>query len=874
MANKKPAINFEKVHLARKSEIIGAQQLSLKAILKEKIQQKRNEEWIKREELKKIENEENSDNEEKNSVEEDEDILDDEDMSEEDSEEDEEEIDWEDEEARLREIDRRNRRKRIKRGSFLDDEAEDEDEIDELDEDSADGTPQKNKINAKDTKMENPNGNIFEEKKDLDNMVLAQSTFLPDTEELLADDHSGGAPVMDAPDNKPALGAPIHPIFLKASNNALDESGDNTAYNVNESTPCSLIKKIQSNQKMNSWTPLSADEFSLSLLTKSNESLDDSSTPARKKLGFQELFDKTDPQVDDMGDVIGLCSGQFLTQQTKDIPSQNHKQDHLNDVTENSQIICDTPDTVILTENLMAASNTMSDKPENSQSIFERDTMAIISEKPVHSQNILEKDTMPIALFEDKVETNKKPIDQEKLQPNFMEDHCGVSKILSSSSEDEWAGAKGHRDPSKRSKKLKKRKRLVLSDDDSDENNDELNDDESESNSLDYNEEREVMYDSEENEIDANQLGIEDKKEVFKGFRGNKGGLRAEFVEQEAELSGDSNDELNISEDEDERGLDRLMLEEGDMDEECADEDKIRDQLGRLHQRAILDEDQREVRLFQEAFLEDGELHSDNARARKFRWKDTDEDIDLERRPSDDEGEDALGITEQQDEKWRLERLEREKWVKESEIGKYNKINNSHGIDKNFSNDEDSDKEDSQFFSMATKAMNKLSKSSSIPISTKVSSMSVGGGDTLMAIANDISENNTNKLKQFKSPKHKMPLQKISSNSVGGVRGSFLSRCSSTLEKLAEMTKSASEVRAGTGAKNTRNFVFALLSPEKPKEETIVSNGQSSDLSDLAKPKEKSKGNGKYSKKAPDSKKLKIDRTIDENSSDTIFGFL
>ena len=45
-------------------------------------------------------------------------------------------------------------------------------------------------------------------------------------------------------------------------------------------------------------------------------------------------------------------------------------------------------------------------------------------------------------------------------------------------------------------------------------------------------------------------------------------------------------------------------------------------QVGRLHQRQLLDDDQREIRLFKEAFLEDGELHSDNARTRRFKWKD------------------------------------------------------------------------------------------------------------------------------------------------------------------------------------------------------------------------------------------------------------
>lgn len=65
--------------------------------------------------------------------------------------------------------------------------------------------------------------------------------------------------------------------------------------------------------------------------------------------------------------------------------------------------------------------------------------------------------------------------------------------------------------------------------------------------------------------------------------------------------------------------MDRLELEEGDLDD--LDEDEVRDELEQIHQKRLLAEDKRDVRLFQEAFLEDGELHSDKARERRFKWQ-------------------------------------------------------------------------------------------------------------------------------------------------------------------------------------------------------------------------------------------------------------
>ena len=103
---------------------------------------------------------------------------------------------------------------------------------------------------------------------------------------------------------------------------------------------------------------------------------------------------------------------------------------------------------------------------------------------------------------------------------------------------------------------------------------------------------------------------------------------------------------------------------------------------------------------------------------------------------------------------------------------------------------------------------------------------------------------------------------------TGNKRGSFLSRDSSTLEKLAEMTKGTSSSKAGSGPKNSKNFIFAIVSPPK------VAAEESSESSSSMETKEKRKKSSaaKKSLSEPLSKKLKMDRSIDENSRDTIFG--
>lgn len=121
-----------------------------------------------------------------------------------------------------------------------------------------------------------------------------------------------------------------------------------------------------------------------------------------------------------------------------------------------------------------------------------------------------------------------------------------------------------------------------------------------------YNEEDEekfVDYDSEENEV-----VVVPKKEIKK--------VAAKFLENEAELSESEWE----SDDEDEKGLDRLEFEEGDAED--IDEDKVRNELDKIRMKQVLDEDQRDVRMLQEILFDDGDLHSEGGgRERKFKWK-------------------------------------------------------------------------------------------------------------------------------------------------------------------------------------------------------------------------------------------------------------
>lgn len=164
-------------------------------------------------------------------------------------------------------------------------------------------------------------------------------------------------------------------------------------------------------------------------------------------------------------------------------------------------------------------------------------------------------------------------------------------RILSSDEEDSV-----EEEINKKSKK--KIKKLNLSDDEEDSSAISSNDEHDEKDD----DEKFIDYDSEENEI------IIPKKDIKQ--------YAAKFLEEEAELS---ESDCDVSADEDEQDLDKLEFEDGDNEE--IDETKVKNQIGKLHMRQLLDEDQREVRMLQELLFEDGDLFSESTRERKFKWR-------------------------------------------------------------------------------------------------------------------------------------------------------------------------------------------------------------------------------------------------------------
>ncbi|XP_059686627.1 claspin [Gavia stellata] len=283
-------------------------------------------------------------------------------------------------------------------------------------------------------------------------------------------------------------------------------------------------------------------------------------------------------------------------------------------------------------------------------------------------------------------------------------------------------------------------------------------------------------FDSEEDEksgdSDAEEAEMSDEEVVLRHRQGLKKKLKLQdFMEDEAELSGS-----DVGSEDEYDGEDLNEYEEEIIDEELPNEVELENQIQKLHMKAMLDDDKRQLRLYQERYLIDGDLHSDGpGRMRRFRWKNIDyaSQIDLFQRDSDNEDE-----NEQFDEteaKWRKERFEREQWLREQK-------------EKNKEQEEEEEEigEDSQFMKLAKKVTAKSLQKKASPA----------------VVVQDTALLPRNPFETFRP-----------ASDVQIKNGSLLNRPKAVLQKLAAM----SDLNPNA-PRNSRNFVFHTLSPDKSEE--------------------------------------------------------